>query len=162
MPILDKTLLRAAQACAIFGTLVMVVFMGATVLSVLGRWLFSKPLLGDIEVTQVGMAMAISAYLPLCQLNQGNIIVDFFTSRADPRWRAGMDGAGALLMAVLAGLLAWRTAAGAVSAHQGHATTTLLQWPEWITYAVMVPPLALTALIALRMSAGALRAAARG
>jgi len=47
------------------------------------------------------------------------------------------------------GLLAWRTAVGGLSSWQSQATTMMMGFPEWIVYAFMVPPLVLTAVIAL-------------
>src|SRR5262245_8144498 len=55
-----------------------------TVASIAGRAIWSAPIAGDIEITQFGIAMGISLCLPWCQLHGGNIIVDFFTTRAKP------------------------------------------------------------------------------
>jgi TRAP-type C4-dicarboxylate transport system permease small subunit len=49
----------------------------------------------------------------------------------------------------MVGVLAWRTAAGAVSVREAFETTMILGLPMWITYAVLAPGLALTAVIAL-------------
>ena len=56
---------------------------------------------------------------------------------------------GTLLLALMTGLLAWRTAAGAVSVYEASETTMILGLPMGHTYAVLAPGLALTALIAL-------------
>ena len=46
-------------------------------------------------------------------------------------------------------LLAWRAALGGLNAYTSHSGTMMIGFPEWIVYAAMVPPLALTALIGL-------------
>ena len=46
-------------------------------------------------------------------------------------------------------LLAWRTGVGGLNAFQSQTTTMMLGFPEWVVYLLMVPALALTALIAL-------------
>ena len=58
------------------------------------------------------------------------------------------DG-GIATLALMTGVLAWRTAAGALSVRESLETTMILGLPMWITYAVLAPGLALTAVIAL-------------
>lgn len=120
-----------------------------TVASVAGRALLSRPIAGDVELTQFGVALCISLCLPWCQLHGGNIIVDFFTQAARPRTRQRLDAAGALLLALMCGLLAWRCAAGAFAVHAAGETTMILDAPMWIAYAVLAPGFGLTALVAL-------------
>lgn len=119
-----------------------------TVASIVGRTLASRPIPGDIELTQFGVALAISLCLPWCQLHGGNIIVDFFTQAAKPRTRQRLDAIGAALVAVFCGLLSWRAAAGAFAVAEAGETTMILDVPMWITYAVLAPGLGLAALIA--------------
>ncbi len=119
-----------------------------TVASIAGRSLFASPIPGDVELTQFGIALSIALSLPWCQLRGGNIIVDFFTQRLRPRRLQFLDGVGTLLLALMTGVLAWRTAAGAVSVYQASETTMILGLPMGHTYAVLAPGLALTAVIA--------------
>ncbi|MGD6626339.1 TRAP transporter small permease subunit, partial [Xanthomonas citri pv. citri] len=81
-----------------------------TASSIVGRALWSSPIPGDVELTQFGIALAISLCLPWCQLHGANIIVDFFTARAAARTQRLLDGIGAVLLAAMTALLAWRTA----------------------------------------------------
>jgi TRAP-type C4-dicarboxylate transport system permease small subunit len=46
-------------------------------------------------------------------------------------------------------LLAWRTTIGGLNAWKSGAGSMMLGFPEWIVYVFMVPPLVLTAVIAL-------------
>lgn len=140
---------RLAKLFAILGGLVMVVITFITTYSILGRWLFNSPLLGDTELVEFAMAMAVAAFLPICQWRGGNIIVDFFTTGASERTRDGLDRFGALSIAVMTGLLAWRSTLGGIGQKADGSVTMLMQLPEWVAYAVMVPPIALTAVIAL-------------
>jgi TRAP-type C4-dicarboxylate transport system permease small subunit len=87
--------------------------------------------------------------MPLCQLHRGNIVVDFFTSRAPRRVNRALDRMGALLLAVCCALLAWRAALGGLSSYNSHSSTMLLGVPEWYAYAPMVPGFGLTAVIGL-------------
>ena len=140
---------RLATAFALLGCAVASITALLTVASIAGRSLFSQPIAGDVELTQFGIALAIALSLPWCQLRGGNIIVDFFTQELRARTRQFLDGVGTLLLALMTGLLAWRTAAGAVSVYEASETTMILGLPMGHTYAVLAPGLALTALIAL-------------
>jgi TRAP-type C4-dicarboxylate transport system permease small subunit len=120
-----------------------------TVASIVMRALWSTPIQGDIELTQFGVALAISLCLPWCQLHGGNIIVDFFTLKASERSRQVLDGIGAVLLAAMVILLAWRTGEGAVSVKDAGETSMIMGLPMWIVYAVLAPGFALTALIAI-------------
>lgn len=120
--------------------------------SIAGRVLFSAPLAGDFELVQMASAVCIACFMPWCQIQRGNIIVDFFTSRAAPRVRGRLDAAGALLVAVTMALLAWRTGAGAGAIEAAGETSMIMGLPLWLAYAGMVPGLALTALAGFYMA----------
>jgi TRAP-type C4-dicarboxylate transport system permease small subunit len=120
-----------------------------TVVSVVSRALVSKPIPGDVELTQMGIALCISLCLPWCQLHGANIIVDFFTEKLPRRASRGLDGIGSILLAVMCLLLSARTAAGALAVMEAGETTMIIGLPMWWAYAMLAPGLALTALIAL-------------
>ena len=120
-----------------------------TIVSVAGRAALAQPIPGDVELTQFGTALCIALCLPWAQLHGSNIIVDFFTQRARERTLRVLDAFGALLLALMVGVLAWRTAAGALAVHDAFETTMILGLPMWISYVVLAPGLALTAVIAL-------------
>jgi TRAP-type C4-dicarboxylate transport system permease small subunit len=120
-----------------------------TVVSVLGRTLFKAPIPGDVELTQMGMAFAISLCLPWCQLHGANIFVDFFTQRSSARTQGWLDAAGNVLLALMYALLAWRTSVGAFAVREAGETSMIMQLPMWWAYACLAPGLALAGLIAL-------------
>ena len=120
-----------------------------TVVSVVMRATISKPIPGDVEMMQMGIALCISLCLPWCQLHRCNIIVDFFTEKLPQRGTRALDGIGSLLMAVMCALLSARTAAGAFAVGEAGETTMIIGLPMWWAYAMLAPGLALTALIAL-------------
>lgn len=120
-----------------------------TVVSVTARALIAQPIPGDVELTQFGIALSISLCLPWCQMQRSNIIVDFFTQRSSRRAQQGLDALGALLLAAMCALLAWRTAVGAVAVNEAHESTMILELPMWWTYAMLAPGLALAGLVAL-------------
>ena len=138
-----------AKFCAILAGLLLTTITLATCASLLGRNTIGVTLAGDFELTGVATGAAIALFLPWCQLRRGNIIVDFFTARASARTNAALDRIGALLLALAIGLLTWRTSVGGLNAFNTQSGTMMLGFPEWIVYAAMIPPFALTAVIGL-------------
>ncbi|MDP3652956.1 MAG: TRAP transporter small permease [Rhodoferax sp.] len=137
-----------ARLCALLAGSLLTAITAMTCASVLGRNLFGATLAGDFELTGVATGLAIALFMPWCQLRRGNIIVDFFTSTARPGTIALLDRLGALLVATVMVLLAWRTLLGGLNAWGNHSGSMLMGFPDWVVYAGMVPPLLLTALIA--------------
>jgi TRAP-type C4-dicarboxylate transport system permease small subunit len=154
-------LVRLAELFAYAGGAIFVVIALLSVGSIVSRALWSKPLQGDYELVQFAGAVFVSLCLPLTQHRRANIIVDFFTVKAAPSTRAWLDAFGALLLAIVMALLAWRLAVGTMSMHEAGETTTILGWPLWIAYAAMVPGVALTALLGVKSAQQDLREALR-
>ena len=144
-----RVLRLGCDACALAGGLLLLAMAGMTVASVAGRALFARPVPGDVELVQIGTAVCIALFLPYTQLRGGNIIVDVFTARASPRAKSRMDAFGALLYTLAMALVAWRLAAGALSALQSQETSMLTGFPIWVAYVLMVPGVALAAAIGL-------------
>ena len=71
-------------------------------------------LAGDFELTGVATSAAIALFLPRCQWQRGNIAVDFLTAKAGIKTTLMLDRLGALLLAGVMALLAWRTGVGAI------------------------------------------------
>lgn len=138
----------AAAAFALAGGAVLLLVAGLTVASVLGRWLHSSPVPGDVELVQLGTAAALALFLPYCQLHGSHLIVDIFTARAKSSVHRRLDALAQLLAAVVLGLLAWRASAGVADLRRVGETSMVLGVPLWLAYAPMVPALILAALIA--------------
>lgn len=144
-----KLLNALAKFCAILAGVLMTLITLVTCASLIGRNTIGVTLLGDYELTAVTAGAAVALFLPWCQLRRGNIIVDFFTAKVPGPVNAGLDRLAALLLAAVMFMLAWRTTVGGLNAHASQTTTMMLGFPEWVVYAVMVPALALTGVIAL-------------
>jgi TRAP-type C4-dicarboxylate transport system permease small subunit len=128
---------------ALAGGVVLVGIALMSAWSIVGRALLSKPIQGDYELVQMGCAIFIACCLPATQIRYGNIIVDFFTTRASAAAQARLDAIGALVLACVMGVVAWRTGVGLVDMRASGQTSTILGVPTWYTYAGMMPGLAL-------------------
>lgn len=141
-----------APLCRAFGVVGAAVALATgflTLVSVIMRAVWSQPIPGDVEMTQMGVAFAISMCLPYCQLQRANIIVDFFTQSTAPGTRKVLDAMGNLSLVLLYGLLAWRTSVGAFSVREAGETTMIISLPMWWAYACLAPGLALAGWVAL-------------
>ena len=128
----------------------MLIAMAAmTVVSVVGRTFFDAPILGDVELVQLGLAVCVATFLPYTQFRSANIIVDFFTAKASSRTQRRMDAFGALLYACMTALIAWRVYAGGRMSIENQETSMLMGMPIWIPYMLMVPGLVLCTLVGL-------------
>ena len=63
-----------------------------------------------------------------------------------------LDAFGSLLVGLVGLLLAWRTAAGAITVQQSGETSMILGIPQWISQALMVPGFALLGMVGLYMT----------
>jgi TRAP-type C4-dicarboxylate transport system permease small subunit len=123
-------------------------------LSIVGRSAMSRPITGDFELVEIGIAVAGSLFLPYCQATHGHIVVDFFTLKASARTIDWLNRFGALLMAFVFLAVGWRTALGAIDILRSGETSMLLGFPTWIGYAAAVPGVLVAGVIALAQSAG--------
>ena len=144
-----RALDAVARAFALLGG---AIFTGLTLLSLYSitmRNLLGNPIMGDWELVQMGCAVAIAACFPMCQMRNGHIIVDFFTQKLRRSSRRRLDGIGAVILAVMMALLAWRTAIGAIDARAYNETSMIMELPTWLGYALMVPSFVLASITAI-------------
>ncbi len=144
-----KLLSLLARACAVLAGAILTAITLVTCVSLIGRNTIGRTLVGDYELTAAAAGAAVALFMPWAQLKRENIIVDFFTARLSPAANSQLDRFGALLLAIVMLLVAWRTGVGGLSAFKSNSTTMMLGFPEWIVYAAMTPPLVLTGVIAL-------------
>ncbi len=144
---LERLLHVLCDLSAAFGCVILVAMAGMTVVSVVGRAFFEHPILGDVELVQLGCAVVVAAFLPYAQFKRANIIVDFFTTRASAHTQRRMDAFGTLLYTLVMVLLSWRVAVGGIDIHAAGERSMLMDLPLWATYAFMVPGFVLCAVI---------------
>lgn len=152
-------LLKLSRALALGGGLVFMGLVIMSLVSVVGRKLFSFAVPGDVEVLQMCAALALSTFFAYCHLIHGDIKVDFFTHKMAPHKVALLDCLGSLMVGLFGALIAWRTAAGALALKEVGETSAILSWPVWIPQALMVPGFVLLAVAGFYMSIHQLRLA---
>lgn len=140
----------AARAMALAGGAALLVAMAVTLVSVVGGSVFGKPLLGDTEIVELLVGVAIACFMPYCQWRGANVIVDFFTMGTSARTRAWLDGAMTLVFAVIVAILTERLIDGAITQYARERASMFLQLPQWWGYgAAAVASLVWTVVTAL-------------
>lgn len=150
-------MIKFSRALAFVGGVVLTLLIALTCLSILGRMLngafhspfmesvapgFSKwmldlgvgPINGDFELVEAGVAFAIFAFLPLCQMTAGHAYVDIFTNMLPKGTNRFLKAVVEVLFALVLILIAWRLYEGMVSKMKYGETTFLLQFPIWWAY----------------------------
>ncbi len=167
---MQRLVFRLAKAMAILGGLVLVSLIVITCLSVLGRIAntvghsdFIKdnlaflsaglirlgPIKGDFELVEAGMAFAIVAFLPWCQLNRSHANVELFTVSLSDRTNRFLSFLWELVFALVLVLIAWRLFVGTTDKIRYGETTFLLQFPVWWGFALCTAAAVIAGFVAL-------------
>ncbi|MFV0360483.1 TRAP transporter small permease [Tropicimonas sp.] len=147
-----------ARAMALLGGLVLSLLVLLTCISVSGRGLNTLghsdlmrgvsaaaadalvasgvgPVPGDFELVEAGIAFAVFAFLPICQLRGGHATVDIFAARMPGCVNRFLAAFWEVAMALLIVLIAWRLWLGMEDKRGYGEITYLLQFPVWWAYA---------------------------
>lgn len=146
-----------ARGMALLGGLVLSFLILLTCLSVLGRllntilhnqvmpfapdlakWFLDLgvgPILGDFELVEAGVAFAIFAFLPLCQISAAHASVDILTSQFPLTLNRFLRMIVEIIFAAALVLIAWKLFDGMLSKRDYGETTFLLEFPIWWAYA---------------------------
>ena len=129
-----KILLGVANTLAFCGGAILLLMVFVNVISVTGRIIFGEPLVGDFELIEIACAVAIFLFLPLCQLKNGNIVVEAFTLRLSYGKKIILDLIGDLIFAIVALFFSVRMVYGLQDMVKYREETMLLEIPVWIPF----------------------------
>lgn len=93
------------------------------------------PITGDFELVEAGVAFAIFAFIPLCQITAGHASVDIFANMLPRGVNRFLRMVIEIVFAAVLVLIAWRLYEGMISKMSYGETTFLLQFPIWWAYA---------------------------
>lgn len=155
---INRIMMALARFMATLGGIALSILIVLTCVSILGRTLnglfhsdfmegiapgFSAwviklgvgPVNGDFELVEAGVAFAIFAFLPLCQITAGHASVDIVTNMLPRGFNRFLSMVIELVFAAVLVLIAWRLYEGMMSKREYGETTFLLQFPIWWAYA---------------------------
>ena len=172
---MHRLMLGLAKLMAILGGIVLSALILLTCISVLGRslngifhgdfmervapgfaqWMIDLgvgPVNGDFELVEAGVAFAIFAFIPLCQITAGHASVDVFAN-AFPRWLdRTLRTLTEIVFAAVLVLIAWRLYDGMLSKMRFGETTFLIQFPVWWAYAASLVGAVMAAIVGVYMA----------
>jgi len=170
-----------ARYMALFGGFILICVVIMTCLSVTGRelnafghsallkdylppvaGLFQSfgPIVGDFELVEAGVALAITSFLPWCQLNRAHAVVELFTSALPDFANRFLSFIWEILFTIILAVIAWRLIIGTSDKLRFNETTFMLQFPVWWGYAACSVAAVIAFLVAIYsvwLQAGALR-----
>ncbi|CUH87075.1 Tripartite ATP-independent periplasmic transporters, DctQ component [Phaeobacter sp. CECT 5382] len=172
---MHKLMMGLARSMAILGGMVLSLLIILTCLSIIGRLLngflhgdmmqaiapgFSNwmitwvgPINGDFELVEAGVAFAIFAFLPLCQITVGHASVDVVADAFPRGVKRFLRMVTELLFAAALILIAWRLAAGTISKFGNGETSFLLEFKVWWAYGASLFGAVIAAIVGAYMGA---------
>lgn len=120
------------------------------------------PINGDFELVEAGIAFAIFAFIPLCQIRAGHASVDLLTTRFPVVLQRWLRALVEVVFALVLLLICWRLGDGTLSKMRYGETTFLLQMPIWWAYGASFVASVVAAITGLYMAAVRLSEAATG
>ena len=148
---------------ALFAGVLLLGAVAVTTGSVLQGAVINKPILGDSEIVEMLLGVAVAFCLPLAEMRGAHVLVDFFTQKLPARVIAGLDALMCAIAAAVVFVLAWRLAIGGYNNWDRERETMFLEIPFWWGYAGAAIGMALwmvcSAFIALESAARVRRSA---
>lgn len=159
-----------AKFMAMAGGFVLIALIAITVFSIIGRSLNSighhdpfeaalgpiaqffqmfGPINGDFELVEAGVAFAIMAFIPWCQLNRAHAKVELFTSFLPSGGNRFLSFIWEALFAFVMVVIAWRLYIGTTDKMRFNETTFMLQFPVWWGYAACCAAAVIAAIVAV-------------
>lgn len=172
---MNKVVMRLAHLMAYLGGLVLLALILLTSLSIIGRslngimhsefaqslfpafaeWALATgigPINGDYELVEAGMAFAIFAFMPLCQLSVAHASVDIFVNLMPQKVNRFLVWLSEVVFALILTLIAWQLFNGTGDKFRSGETTFLLEFPIWWAYALALVGAVAAALAAIYMA----------
>ncbi|WP_232823109.1 TRAP transporter small permease [Oceanibium sediminis] len=156
-----------ARWMAYAGGAVLLIVVGLTCISIAGRALLPfnlgvGPIKGIYDITEIGMAAAVFAFLPWCQVQRGHAAVDLFEPVFPPLLNRLLDLLFDGAMFAVALVVTYRMYLGMADKMRYGETTQIAQIPVWYGYAASLVGAAAFVLVAAFCVIRAARALVRG
>ncbi|MEO1307120.1 MAG: TRAP transporter small permease [Pseudomonadota bacterium] len=129
-----------AQVSALAGGAILIVLVVLNCVSIVGRAFVPLdigigPIRGIYDMTEIGMAAAIFAFLPWAQLRDAHARVDLFQKAMPVKFNLSLDLLFSVAMAFIAVIGTWRLYLGMQDKLSYGETTLIAQIPVWQGYA---------------------------
>ncbi len=139
-----------SRRIALIGGFAVVAVSAITVISVIGRYIFSTPITGDYEIVEYGISVAAFFFFAFAHASDSHIIAEFFSSIMSARTRRTLDSIQNLILLAILVILVWRVAVGGIDKFETGDESMFLSMKTWWLHAVGTFGLALFAWVAFR------------
>lgn len=149
---MNRFIRTLAEGTALTGGFVLLALIVMTCVSVTGRSLTGiglAPIPGDFELVEVGVAFAVFACLPWCQLNRGHATVELLTGRLGKNTNKALDMVIDILMVLVAWTIMRQLYFGTLDKQSYNETSFILGFPIWWAYAISLVGAAVYFIVAL-------------
>ena len=110
MPLAEEAWKRRADALlGVAASAILLAMMLLTVVDVVARYVFSRPVRGAFEITELMLVVLIFAGLPLVSFSAEHAVMDFIDRVLGPRGRRALERAVQATSAAFMLLMAWLT-----------------------------------------------------
>ena len=127
----EKFIRLIIEASGIVGVVILLGMMMMTVVDVIMRYFFRRPIIGSEEISTLLMVCVVFLGIAWCALKDGHISVDIITGKLSKRGRAFLNGFDNILTFALALIIAWRTFLEAMSVKKMDVNSPLLGIPRY-------------------------------
>ncbi|NGM22183.1 TRAP transporter small permease [Roseomonas stagni] len=141
-------LTRLSTFFALVAGALLMLAVGVTTASVLRGAVLGRPILGDSEIVELALGVAVVFCMPICEMKGAHVLVDFFTQKLPKRGIAGLDAMMRAVAALVVAVLAWRLAIGGYNQWDRERESMFLQLPFWWGYAAAAIGMAVWSLCA--------------
>lgn len=111
------------------GMVLLVVLMFLGTADVIGRYLFNKPIIGTLEVSQVLLGSIAMLGLAGTQVVKGHVNVDFLLRQFPHRARAMVSFSTTCIASIVFALISWRALIIARVYHEAPRLIYTINWP---------------------------------
>ena len=108
---------------------VLCLMMLLTVMDVLGRYLFNKPVQGTFELTEIMLATIVFCSLAFCQFSKGHISVDIVVKNFSQKKQKAIQILNYIVTIIVLGLIAWMSFQNGMMVRESREVTMILEIP---------------------------------
>lgn len=134
MSLTAAALRKFIEIWALAGGILLLAIVLLNAASLTGNIFLNQPVPGDFEIVEMGVAVAVFAFLPYCQITGANVSADIFTSKAGPRTIRVLSAIASMVAFAFATLLLWRMYLGLLDYREYREVTTIYETPIWIAF----------------------------
>jgi TRAP-type C4-dicarboxylate transport system permease small subunit len=141
---------RLVYGVALAGGFAVVAVSAITVISVIGRYTISMPVLGDYEIVEYGISFAAFSFLAFAHVHGSHLVAEFFSSRMSKRTTRLIDSTQNLILFAILVVLIWQVVVGGFDKFETGDESMLLRMKVWWLHVVGTLGLSLFAWVAFR------------